>query len=176
MTIPEFIGFLITLFALAFLFLKQLWDARERRKNPEKYEKKQLETEKRLKQFMKSLNIETHDDDDDEERKLALAISRKLKPPQTKNTNSNAHQKQSRRPPSSPAAGVAPAPVTRHRLDALNLQMKAKGVIYSASKEQNSVAAKLIQQQKSMKDVILLREIIGPPRSVQFGTDPDRHY
>jgi type IV secretory pathway VirB4 component len=177
MTIPEIFGFLITLFILGFLFLKQVWEARARRANPEEYQRKQLEKEKRLKEFMKTLNIETDDDDDEAEEDRRIKASNKAKQAQkqmqqqiqqVEKRSNSANQSQSqnltRRLPSSPSTTFAPARVTRQSMNLINSQVRVRGTVFTATQEQESVASKLIQDQRSMRDAILLCEIIGPPK------------
>lgn len=167
MTIPEIFGFLITLFILGFLFLKQVWEAREQRADPEKYRKKQLEKERQLKKFMKTMHIDM-DDEEEEERRIKAArkqAQKQTQKQQPEKRQTNAAQSQSSIHSSKPStASFSPAPITRQRLDAINSKKRTLGTVYAATQEQESIASNLVQSQKSLRDAILLNEIIGPPR------------
>jgi hypothetical protein len=76
MTLIEWIGFIISLFGLVFLFSRDTMTARQKRKNPELY----AEREKKLKQTLRELGITT-DDEDEEEQEIVIEAA--PPPPQT---------------------------------------------------------------------------------------------
>lgn len=162
MTFPEIIGFIISILALLFLFLRPVWDARERRKHPQEYQKKQQEREKRLKQFMKTLDSEVEEDEEEE----PVALPRKGK----QQESIQANQRPSPQLPKAPY--IRPVqPVTQQHLDAQR-KLIPKIMVYGARKELESRAARLIQQQRTLKDAVLLSEIIGLPKGM---STRDRH-
>lgn len=161
MTFPEIIGLIISILALLFLFLRQVWDARERREHPQEYQKKQKEREKRLKQLMKTLDIEVEEDEEE-----SVSLPRKEKPRES----AQASQKPSLQLPKAPY--IRPIqPVTQQRLDVQRKHVP-RSIVYVGRKEPESRAARLIKQQRTLKDAVLLSEIIGLPKGM---LTRDRH-
>lgn len=155
MDITELIGFLVSLFFLLFLFIKQGWDASARKKHPEEYARKQREKEMRLKEFMKSMDIQVDEDEEDEEQSIS----------QIKRSQKN------RQPPANHSArliSISPRPEKRVIKHVPLLP------VYTATKEEPSRASRLIKAQHSMKDVIVLNEIMGAPRGSRSGSYRDR--
>lgn len=58
MSITEFIGFLITIVAMFGIIISRALEARKRRRDPEAYEREIEEKEEKLREFLKTLNVD----------------------------------------------------------------------------------------------------------------------
>lgn len=168
MDITEIIGFLISLGFLLFLFLKQGWDASARKKHPEEYAKKQREKEKRLKEFMKSMDIQVEEDDDElEEEKMT---------PKAKIQERSQMRQRSAGNISKRLDSLTPLSMTSRRQEKYEVKLSTRRIVYTATKEMPSRGYNLIKMQHSFQDIILLNEIIGAPRGSPFGAYRDRSF
>lgn len=55
MNVIEFIGFIFTFLALSFLFGRQAYEEKKRKRDPEKYEKEKEERERRIREYYSQL-------------------------------------------------------------------------------------------------------------------------
>jgi len=67
MQLTDFIGFIISFLALAFLFFKQKRDKRFQQEHPKEYAVKQKKREQALKEYSKLMGIEPEEDVEEEE-------------------------------------------------------------------------------------------------------------
>lgn len=67
MTLIEFIGFVISFIAMIVLFFRQAIEKRRRQQDPEKYDAIENRREQRLREFYKALDVPRDDDEEDEE-------------------------------------------------------------------------------------------------------------
>lgn len=61
MTFIEFLGFLVMMFAFAILIMRRIFEERRRQMNPEAYKQEQTEKEKALKEFLRTLQIDVEE-------------------------------------------------------------------------------------------------------------------
>lgn len=66
MTLIEFIGFIISIVTVAFLFFKKKWDERRRRLYPDEVAKEDEEQEKALQNFLQSLKMDMEEAEEHE--------------------------------------------------------------------------------------------------------------
>lgn len=78
MSLVEFIGFVISMVAMAFLFIKKVYDERQRRLNPEKYAETERKKEQALQEFLKSLELERNEEEEEDEEEEEPVL---IKPP-----------------------------------------------------------------------------------------------
>lgn len=62
----QVIGFIISVLALAFLILRNAWQERSRQQNPEEYARNEKNREKRLKDLLRTMDIEIEDEEEEE--------------------------------------------------------------------------------------------------------------
>lgn len=139
MDISEWIGFLISALAIAYLFLRQVSDLFFRVKHPEEYKKREMEEAKRLDDLWRTLEA------DDEEENLPQ-LPKPVKPPP---------------PRTLPKPSLAPKKVVH-----------AEKVRYGHRTYSPQRVASLLTHLRSPKDIIVLKEVLGPPRAAV----PIRHH
>lgn len=168
MDIAEWLGFFISIAAVLFLLIRFGREDAKRRRNPTEYERVQQSKQEQLKKILKSLHIETgqeekqeddEEDEDDEEQddeELEEVGEKNIfVSPQPKENFHHKYQAQ---------IIVAPTPPPSRRIDLLQTT-KRKHVVETASVKGNA-RVKSILKHSSLKNAILLREILGPPKSL----------
>ncbi len=154
MNFTEFIGFIITLLAFFLLVGKQARDERKRRQNPELYEEEQMKQQEAVKELLKSLNIE---------------VDSEMLPPQEEEVPPP--------PPEEIKPPVKKPPVPRRLAEfdrkdvykdpyAMKNQFKHEKP-YQLKEIQQKHIKKLVKKSGSLKDAIVLKEILGPPKGLQ---------
>lgn len=150
MSAVEWLGFFISAFFVFFLVGKAIYDAVQNEQNPSKYKAQQEEAERRFKAFLRgesaSPNVDrvlreiVEDDEDEEEdrRPRRMAPARKAAPVQ--------------RVPFKQPTQVAPQNTK------LLPTVEARG---------NSRAKNLVLQQSSPTNIVILSEILGPPKGMR---------
>lgn len=173
MNFIEMIGFIISLLALFVLAGKKAYDERRRRENPEQFEREEMEQAEKLKAFLHSVNMDMEETDYShtpkrpkpiqkppvkhaiKERliqpKLAVRVEKSQPQPQPAN-----HYVLSSKPESSFNNHV------RREHDAYSIRT-ATGTPYRATD--------VLSRLKSKKDLIILQEIISPPKGLTSHTD-----
>lgn len=153
MSVIEFIGFIISLVTMFFLFFKKLYDDRQRRLNPEEYAKKTKERERQLKEFWKSMDVNMDQNDDrdeeDEEDKPQPPPHPIVPPPIKKPMASLPHS----RPLATENRSLSD---TFHTDNAYKKQKGRPRAFYLARRHQ------------SLRDAIILKEIIDKPKGLRF--------
>lgn len=166
MNMADFITFVIILALMLFLFVKRLYEDKYQREHPKEFAKQREEREKALRQFLRSLELEGE----------ATKPAREPEPeppapPPTQKT-------QPKRPP---VAHIAKDPFARTEklqrmpyhapfgMRSANIALGRQfGKEYEVVvREQESRARDLIVGQKTLKNAILLGEIIGAPGGKQ---------
>lgn len=161
MSIPEFIGFLISLFAVFFLVIRAIWNAMYSKKNPEEYQRKQKLKEAQYRQLMGSINQDLHnelrkknirkhlfDEEDEEEEEEEVLL-----PQKTASESLSRYQQETFQKP-------MPAPIMQTRTIS-----RAKSPIPFVEKTEKTGPSRgkhLVSQLKNPQEMIVLKEIIGP--------------
>lgn len=166
MNLIELLGFVIVLAAMAIIMFKRAYEDYKKRKNPEEYEEEERKKEEALKQFLKSLDIEV----ETEEEAEAVIASEPPPPPGRSVADEFAFER--------PLEERHQASAIEDRLFSVALdkryEIPRKRVATPSMRMPSSRDAYLIEGRSThvwrllkkghLKDAILLREIIGPPR------------
>lgn len=156
MNFIEFIGFI----AMLLFMVNAVRDAKKRRENPEEFEEEEREQAERLKAFLRGVNEDMQETPRPRQQKQPLKIHQKTPAPSFQHT-----------------AAAPPKPVVRHDHkehmhtiyeDAYATYEKdpyAHSVVdaYGPMKKKISRADVLMRRLRDPKDMVLWREIIGPP-------------
>lgn len=175
MNFIEMIGFIVSLLALFVITAKKAYDERQRRANPELYEREEREQNEKLKAFLHSIDM-------DMEEPVAP-----LPPP------SRSQQRQPR-PPQRPQerreGALSPqekrmldAKIEKQRLksatidhykmpvgpaDATGIHHRREKDAYSLKRVQKgNRALKVLSGLQSRRDMVILHEIISPPKALE---------
>jgi hypothetical protein len=193
MTFIEFLGFVISLFAMLFLFARQIFENRRRRNLPEEEEREQYEEKENLKDFLKALNIDIPD-----EEKIPPFHPREENPiRQQKSAEfSNKSQPKLHGVPTqrivkdefgfeSTLDAYRPKTAIESRNLKTNIEQRyAKPFLgtkvvspdllklsnhdpYAIAKERNPRVLYLFKNLKSRKDMIIYQEVMNPPKSLR---------
>ncbi len=150
MTFIEFIGFIITMLAFFFLMLKQARDERKRRQNPELDEEEKRREQAAVRDLLKSLNIEVSED-----------VSEDILPPSSFETEiplaPNEEQGFAKFEPLQKKAFKDPY-ASFKSFDYQKAYLKKK-------KRQPHIK-KLLKETHSLKDAVVLKEILGKPKGL----------
>lgn len=172
MDFSEFFGFLISVGALLFLFLWPLWQAFSRKRNPEKYAEEEKAKQKRLQKLLKTLDIEPEEEEDDEDEEIAEG---KLEEePESQRMGHRSPALENKALPShalgyhyegahlgvGPTLFVTPRRTTQKLTASTSNAYTLKSMAGGGSK-----GLRLVKTLRSPKEMIVIREIIGPPRS-----------
>lgn len=176
MSIIEFIGFVIAMGAMTFLFFKRYREERNRRLNPQEYARRQREQEEDLRKFLRSMNIDV----EEEELEPPEPPSQQRPPPIPK-------QAPIRKPWTNPAPTremdfastldhyKKESAIERRKLKT-DIENRAFVPLLSGSKAESyevirrksvSRGAALIQTLNSPQDMFIVNEIIGKPLSMR---------
>lgn len=150
MNLIEFIGFLISLLAVIVLMTKRRQIERYKKEHPEEFEKEELQKEEALKAFLKTLNIEM-----EEEKKATPA------PPAVN------HPKRTEKPKKTKSQ---PTPAMQLPLQkgSWKNNLKPQTIEYQVIKlGRNPRVRNILKNAPSLKEMVLYREILGPPKSFQ---------
>lgn len=147
MDVVQWIGFFISVMAMFFL-LSRGKQQRHAEENPEAIEQARRDKEKHLRRMLKSLDIDV---EDDEEEKIPAKPSR-------------------RSPQVNTIAPVVkpPMPTVNARIESSQpAKRKSQRKVAIVQQRGASRGKKLLQHIHSPKDMIILRELIGPPKGSQ---------
>lgn len=165
MTFIEFIGFIITMAAMVFIFVRQAWENYRRRHYPQEYAEEVRRKDDALKKLLKSMDIEIEEEEDEEEEEPPRRRPQKKMPP-----------------PVSPQLFTKKPTVTAQQ-QRINTELQFKE--YSSTKVDlsqelfqkdayalNKVDAPprsrgILSSLRSPKDMLVIKEILGPPRCDQ---------
>lgn len=185
MNLIEFIGFVISLIAMGFIIIKRFMEQRHRLQHPEQFEESDEEKQKALKEYFHSLGVEI---DDNEHFSPPQKIPSKkhpqpplLKPapsPQIpkKNEQKNFQFKsniESYRPESKIEKRKFKTSVERENFGSfedrlLSPEFRGGEDPYKiVQKVTQPRIEKLVKELPSLKQMIIIREIIGPPKGMQ---------
>lgn len=141
MNFVEFLGFIVSLAAFIILAYKRARDAR--RQQPDEYHLDSDEQDKKLREFLKSLDVEV-----EEEKPLP-------RPPVKRKAA-----------PKPPVPASQPYEFTTTQFKAYQPLLKAEK--YEVIREAPpSRGQKLLQSLPSRKNMLIIHEIFGPPKSLQ---------
>lgn len=160
MTLIEFIGFVISLAAMIFLIVKHFWEQGQRRRYPEKYAEEQRKKEKLLSEFMKSLNLSENDDKDENEEEEMMIEEVKYQPPPRKQIPSM--------PPLPPKRKSSMSDSYREEIVSSTF-LKGEAAAYDLKKQRRpSQASTILKSLPTPKNMVIIKEIFGPPKSMQI--------
>lgn len=156
MTFIEFIGFIISISAMVFLFARQTWENYRRRKYPEQYAEEVRKKDDALKELLKSMNIEVEEEEEIEDEDDYVEPVRRPPPP----------------PPKPIQLKQAPQPKKEterlfQEYSSGKMDLSDKGAYALGKVNQPSRGKALITQFPSTRDLFVIREILGPPRCDQ---------
>lgn len=195
MSLIEFIGFVISFIAMLVLFFRRRIELNQQKKNPELYEEMQRRREVRMKEFLNALDVQEdrtsheEEEEDDEEEYEPQPIPKRQPPkaivpyisPQPVRENYQfrtaieqyKHQTaiEKRQLPTSLGESY------KNRFDKqidedIHRDIHADAYSYDDAyslvrkKEQNRIVH-IIGQLNSPKDMVLLQEVIGPPKALR---------
>lgn len=153
MNFTELIGFIITLLAFFLLVGKQARDEKKRREHPELYENEEQEQQEAVNELLKSLNIEVDSE---------ILPPKKEEPPPPPLVEEKKPQK-------------APVPRRLMELDRKDVYVEhySKSAIldhgnaYAIQKEGYSRIKQSLKNSHTLKDAIILKEVLGPPKGLE---------
>ena len=194
MSFVEFVGFIISFGAMIFLVLRRFFEERQRRLNPEEYERKERIKEENLRRFMRERGIAVNDDDDEDfpeemRRKKTLPVKTK---PQTKSQSSQNPQQafiklreaqkqqvlgaqQKKSPPAFQQGnyGAETASAKKRNMAASDVEHSMHHDFKPADSyevirvERITAANRLISGLRSPQDMVILKEILDKPLSMR---------
>jgi hypothetical protein len=141
MSFIEFLGFIISILAMVFLFVRKTMENRRRRLHPEEFEKEHEEEERAVEELLASLNIH-------------------LEP-----------QPQHKSPPPPPAKlspiKMQKIKETTQAVTPSNKFTFQLHEYHSIQKRSSSRGYRLVHQVGSPQDIIVFHEILGPPKGLK---------
>jgi hypothetical protein len=149
MNFIEFIGFVVSLFAMFYLFVKQVMDQRRRNANPEAYEEEVEKREELVRKLLQGENVYPTSAHRSISKKNGLLPQRPaIKVP--------------KEAPKKKVVPVKPLPLP-------SVPKKGKGIDPYALKQVQgpSSIAKALGHLDSKKEIVILSEIYGPPKGFQ---------
>lgn len=166
MSLIEFIGFVISMAALIFLFFKRVSEDRYRRKNPEKFAEEKLEQEKALKELMKSMHIGTEEEGPPPPPPRAMALQSPLK----KVVVSTVHPKKLEK--YSEKAAKEKENYEKRMLSKTYHKKTENAPVYEVHRlTYNSRGNDLIQALPSRRDMLIYKELFGKPLALRNPMD-----
>jgi hypothetical protein len=186
MNISEFIGFIITMIAFFFLIFKQARDAKRRRDHPEVYDNELEEQQSQIQSLLKSLDL-----DEDEEviqeivkpyqsaRPPILAEEERIAEDARKTLSAVVRQQEAdlkytkarKFEDFHAKKGEAPikyedfhAKMGEGRTPIKYEDFHARKVVVSNPLAQRQNVLRMLQDPNTIKDAVILREILGPPK------------
>lgn len=166
MDIIQFIGFLITLVIMLFLFMRQTFDAWKRKNHPEEYAKEEKEREHSMRQMLKTMNIDLEDEEEEEyeveyeykePQKVSVASSKNAAPILQLQEKAVITPRIPQVQPHRSVQEQRVATAKRSPQDAYKMSRYRKP----------SRGALIVRKQRTLKDAIVLREVFGKSRSEQ---------
>ena len=195
MTFIEFIGFLVTMFALIFLYLKRYFNEKKRAEHPEEYEEYQHQKEQALEDFFRSLNIDVPPPEIEKEvppppppKKesipLALQIRQKKRPIRKVKYD---YELDTHFDDFEPYSAVADRELEKHiteeTIDIYTRDIVSDDLLMAESLKRayeiptGRASARIetyVDRLDDLRSMILYRELIGPPKSKELWIDT--HY
>lgn len=181
MDLIEFIGFVISILALLVIATRRASEERRRRRDPEAYEKEQEERRKALRQSLREMHIDLDDEEEEEGNDEFLQEEKRNLPPPlpkpiTKRTLKDSYQLDARLEKYQPKTTIE----DRHLISNIeNRDNKIYEVVSadlhldeSYQLEQSnplSIGGKVLKTLPSMKEMIILNEILNRPLALRTG-------
>lgn len=190
MNFTELIGFLITMVILGFLFFRQVWEQRQRAKYPEKYEQIDREREEALQEFLDTLEGEEKKKHQEvlEEPPPQIELPKLRPEPQpeprlkelTPDTRFDFETKleeydsktliEGLKLQTKIGGGYAESLGAGYKQRVFDTQLGTGDVggeyaIHAGG--YRSEAKRLVQQSRALKNQIIVRDILGPPKGLQ---------
>lgn len=187
MSLVEFIGFIVSLAAMIFLIVKRVWDETQRRRNPEKYAHETEEQEQTLKEFLKSLDMDLNSEKGVPPQHPSVAKPKKaVKTPyiasssaphkqkvdkfQFKSSLDDHHQETSIEKRTLKTSIRDPyRDHIEEEILSSEFRKGEKSAYEIINVRKKSRASKIIHGLPSAKDMLVIKEIFGPPKSMRRG-------
>jgi len=166
-TFIEFLGFIISLAAMIVLFLRKVFEERRRAKNPEEYHREQDEKERRLREFLSGLQDDMHKTKD----------FRKVREDEEEEDEEDEWKEKKYIPP------VVPTPPKqvfkpKYEYKAEKLSQTKQSEHYYLHRSHDaydlaemdvnpSRASEVVSRLGSKKDMVILHELLSPPKSLR---------
>lgn len=173
MSIDDIIGYLISFAAILYIFGRYLFQSKKQSKRPEEDQEIKEEREKRLRKLLKSYDLDVVDEEEPgpveikrpKKKRPHGAVSKQAMERPTRPLVSPPLVKSMSGPPVMTAAVSSPYYIQDQRKDYIQDQRNAyritrQGPIISRGR-------RILGQVRSPKDMIVIREIIGPPKSME---------
>lgn len=183
----EFIGFIISMIAMIILFFKRAIEKKRHEQNPEFYQELEQKKESQLREFIKAFDLQNYDDDEDDEE-----VEEDRPPPMKQQNQLSMTEKKSHSPLNLSGnkysfAGKLEKYHSKTAIENRQLESKIderytiKSVIGShveeeevqidpyaiQSKARTSRSRNILFHSVSKKDLIVINEVIGPPKSLK---------
>jgi hypothetical protein len=185
MTAIELIGFVFSMLFMVVVMVKRVVEEQRRRRDPERYEREQLEQSARLKAFLQDLR---EDMEEEEPPAPAMAMRQPHSTmPMAKDSMRPSPKAKAMIPQAAPSGGlknpfddrrVLPKVATKRPDSSFDRQGKVVGGsamlqqqhddAYSLGNRPQRVSRgrKLLQQRGSLREMVILSEILAPPKAV----------
>lgn len=162
MNAVELIGFFVTIAMIVFYLLKGIRDELDRRRNPEEYARREKEREANLRRLMGDMHPDYSDDDEELEEELRPEPSKALK------------LELQRRAAARRVAQPVPPKVEKKKQETFENKestflkdVKSADSYEVLRKVRVSRGMKLIKQQHSARDLLILKELFDKPLSMR---------
>lgn len=177
MTFIEFLGFIITLVAMFFIFIKRFREERARRLNPKEFAEKERQKQMALKKFYRSLEghmvdeeeeVEEHEEIEEEEHVHRPKIKKKRPPHPNLPMPQYVAPEMISKPYQSEGAADRQSQVKGERRQYRSDRLTTYEVV---RQRRHSRGGKLIKEQTSLKDILILKEILDKPLAMRDPRD-----
>lgn len=180
MNFIEFLGFIISLAALTFLFFKRFFEQRRRRLHPEQFEKEEEMQQEHLREFLHSLDIDMQDSGQFNPPPPPHVIP-PLPPYSKKTIPQKSHRGSNEQSRSKREQYRSNAPLEKRKVkskdsfyESFDERLLSKDFRTSSTTaydvvkfEQTPRIQKMVTRLPSLKEMVVLKEIIGPPKSLR---------
>lgn len=184
MEASDLIGFIVSVFVMLFIFGRQIFSQRRRQQHPEEAELEDRKQKETLKQFLKSLDVEMDELDEEEEmeaRRRPPVLKKQPPPPPRIEEKPKTHRKvqddfrfqtkveQRRFETAVEQRRLETAVEKRKRDFGANIishdLLHAYDAYAHAKTQQPSKATNLVSKLGSKKEMVILHEILNPPKA-----------
>lgn len=186
MEVSDFIGFIVSVLAMLFIFGRHIFSSRRRQQHPEEADLDERKQKQALKTFLKSLDVEMDELDEEEEmeaKRPKPVLKKEPPPPPKMEERPKPHRKvqddyrfqtkveQRRFETAVEQRSLKTAVETRKREFGANIishELIHAPDAYARSLtklQKPSQAANLVSKLGSKKDMIILQEILNPPKA-----------
>lgn len=176
MTLIEFIGFIITMIAFFIIVAKQARDDRRRRKHPEEFEQELEVQQAQINEMLESLGVKVEKEMEEEELEDEFATDSSILQEEYPSADENRQYVEVQRERA--VGGIKRPPLyNKGKKESLFVDFHTKMEIapsfvheraYEQKKLQQSQLQKTLGNVESLKQAVILREILGPPKGLVY--------